>query len=215
MDTKIFATREENMVALTVTQASPLITRKQLVALLTNSGMNSSEAKSLLREMSRTGLITAKLRNTPAKRLWRAEPIVFWNSILTRPSAAAIRSHSGRLSELSNQPFQPHLVIQPARKLLGLLGLERASDPPPESLLSQLRMNELMVHRAAEASFSWNAITNWLSFDFRKVCMAAAQRQPGGSASPVLLISLLPVRVVDIQLLFDFLVSTRVPYEVY
>jgi hypothetical protein len=215
MENKIFATREENMVALTVTQASPLITRKQLIALLINSGMNSSEAKSLLREMSRTGLIAAKLRNTPAKRLWRAEPIVFWNRTLTRPSVSAIRSHSGRLSELSSQPFQPSLVIQPARKLLGLLGLERASDPPPESLLSQFRMNELMVHRAAEASFSWNAITTWMTFDFRKVCVAAVQRQPGVSASPVLLISLLPVRVVDIQLLFDFLVRTRVPYEVY
>jgi hypothetical protein len=76
-------------------------------------------------------------------------------------------------------------------------------------------MNELMVHRAAKASFCWDAVTSLMSFDFRKVCMAAVQRLPDGSASPLLLISLLPVRVVDIQLLFDFLESSRVPYEIY
>jgi hypothetical protein len=214
MDAKIFSTREENMVALTVTKASPLVTRKQLISLLINSGMNSSEAKSLLREMSRTGMIATKLRNAPSKTLCRAGHI-FWKDSMTRPSVSAIRSHSEHLSALSSQPFQPCLVIQPARKLLGLLGLERDSDPPPESLLSQFRMNDLMVRRAAEFSFSWNAITNWMSFDFRKVCIAAVQKQPSRSDSPLLLISLLPVRVVDIQLLFDFLVSTRVPYEVY
>jgi hypothetical protein len=71
-----------------------------------------------------------------------------------------------------------------------------------------------MILRASVQSFRWLTIAGWMNFDFDAVCAAALQRSDA-IPKPNLVVVLKPVRAVDVQLFFNFLLESKATYEVY
>ena len=133
---------------------------------------------------------------------------------MVRPKSIDLRSYMSRWMAMCNEPYRPSIVVRPGKKLLGLLGMELPNEPLPESMLPALRLNEIMILRASVQSFRWLTIAGWMNFDFDAVCAAALQRSDA-IPKPNLVVVLKPVRAVDVQLFFNFLLESKATYEVY
>jgi len=214
MQSRLFGTREENMVAEVLTHSTRLLTRYQLIRLLIGSGMTITDAKALISSMAQSGLIEIAVRNVPARDFVHEAQRLKWSNSMVRPTSIDIRAYMTRWMIRCNEPYRPSMVVRPGKKLLGLLGMELPKEPLPESVLPVLRLNEIMIQHASERSFRWMAIATWLNFNFDSVCVAALQR-PDVNATPNLIVVLKPVRAVDVQLFFNFLTECKVRYEVY
>ena len=214
MESRLFANREENMVAEALTHSTRFMTRNQLIRLLIGSGLIAKDAKILISSMAKSGLIEISVRNVPARTFVNDPQQLKWSNSMVRPRSIDLRSYMSRWMVRCNEPYRPCMVVRPGKKLLGLLGMELPNEPLPESMLPALRLNEIMILRASVQSFRWLTIAGWMNFDFDAVCAAALQRSDA-IPKPNLVVVLKPVRAVDVQLFFNFLLESKATYEVY